>query len=99
MLTCTTLHLFVHNLRLACRPFNEFFCCMFAVNNLSKTKLRAMRKQDVQNLCDDLGIDVGGCKTKADYVAKVLAHQQGSGASQAAAAEAQPAKMRVCNTI
>jgi len=74
---------------------------MLSVVNLTKSKVKAMKKQDLRDLCIRLEVDVEGCKVKADYVAKVLAYLQHSGASASAtgkgAADAQEAaKPKVC---
>lgn len=60
------------------------------MNNLSKSKLNSMRKQELQDLCDSWGLDVEGCKVKADYVDKVLQYQeqQGSMLPQASTTDA-----------
>lgn len=46
------------------------------MNNLSKSKLNSMRKQELLDLCTSLSLDVDGCKVKADYVSKVLEFQE-----------------------
>lgn len=73
-------------------------CFLSAVNNLSKSKVKAMRKQALQDLCDTLGIDVEGCKVKNDYITKVLAYveqQRGTQQPHQADAEAAPAAPKV----
>jgi hypothetical protein len=83
-------------------------CCVWllllllcAVNtplNLTKTKVRQMRKLELQDLCADLGLDVADCRVKLDYVNKVLAAMQqrlGTRATQQANTDAEPTQPKV----
>lgn len=47
--------------------------------HLAKSKLEEMTIQQLQNLAGDLGIDVTGCKKKADYVDAIAAAEVNAG--------------------
>ncbi len=77
-------------------------CCLCcAVNNLTKTQVRNKKKQELIELCEDLGIDTTDCDLKPDYVKKVLAfmdqqrQRTGSSTSQQSSTEALETKQRV----
>lgn len=47
--------------------------------HLAKSQLEEMTIQQLQNLAGDLGIDVTGCKKKADYVDAITAAEVNAG--------------------
>lgn len=47
--------------------------------HLAKSQLEEMTIQQLQNLAGDLGIDVTGCKKKADYVDAIAAAEVNAG--------------------
>jgi hypothetical protein len=47
--------------------------------HLAKSQLEEMTIQQLQNLAGDLGIDVTGCKKKADYVDTIAAAEVNAG--------------------
>lgn len=47
--------------------------------HLAKSQLEEMTIQQLQNLAGDLGIDVTGCKKKADYVEAIAAAEVNAG--------------------
>lgn len=47
--------------------------------HLAKSQLEEMTIQQLQNLARDLGIDVTGCKNKADYVDAIAAAEVNAG--------------------
>lgn len=47
--------------------------------NLAKSQLEEMTIQQLQNLAGDLGVDVTGCKKKADYVDAIAAAEVNAG--------------------
>lgn len=47
--------------------------------HLAKSQLEEMTIQQLQNLAGDLGIDVTGCKKKADYVEAIAAVEVNAG--------------------
>lgn len=47
--------------------------------HLAKSQLEEMTIQQLQNLADDLGVDVTGCKKKADYVDAIAAAEVNAG--------------------
>lgn len=47
--------------------------------HLAKSKLEEMTIQQLQNLAGDLGVDVTGCKKKADYVDAIAAAEVNAG--------------------
>lgn len=47
--------------------------------HLAKSQLEEMTIQQLQNLAGDLGIDVTGCKKKADYVDAIAAEEVNAG--------------------
>ena len=47
--------------------------------HLAKSQLEEMTIQQLQNLAGDLGVDVTGCKKKADYVAAIAAAEVNAG--------------------
>lgn len=47
--------------------------------HLAKSQLEEMTIQQLQNLAGDLGIDVTGCKKKADYVDAIAATEVNAG--------------------
>lgn len=47
--------------------------------HLAKSQLEEMTIQQLQNLAGDLGIDVTGCKKKADYVNAIAAAEVNAG--------------------
>lgn len=51
-------------------------CLTSPAVNLTKSKVKAMRKQALHDLCERVGISVVDCKKKADYVEKLLAHME-----------------------
>lgn len=63
---------------------------MRTVDNLSKTRIKNMKKQELQDLCEDLGINVTDCKLKAHFVDKILAYQEQRRGSGAEPSEVKP---------
>lgn len=47
--------------------------------HLAKSQLEEMTIQQLQNLAGDLGVDVTGCKKKADYVDAIAAAEVNAG--------------------
>lgn len=47
--------------------------------HLAKNQLKEMTIQQLQNLAGDLGVDVTGCKKKADYVDAIAAAEVNAG--------------------
>lgn len=47
--------------------------------HLAKSQLEEMTIQQLQNLAGDLGVDVTGCKKKADYVDAIAAAEANAG--------------------
>lgn len=47
--------------------------------HLAKSRLEEMTIQQLQNLAGDLGVDVTGCKKKADYVDAIAAAEVNAG--------------------
>lgn len=47
--------------------------------HLAKSQLEGMTIQQLQNLAGDLGVDVTGCKKKADYVDAIAAAEVNAG--------------------
>lgn len=47
--------------------------------HLAKSQLEKMTIQQIQNLAGDLGVDVTGCKKKADYVDAIAAAEVNAG--------------------
>lgn len=47
--------------------------------HLAKSQLEEMTIQQLQNLAGDLGVDVTGCKKKADYVDAIVAAEVNAG--------------------
>lgn len=47
--------------------------------HLAKNQLEEMTIQQLQNLAGDLGVDVTGCKKKADYVDAIVAAEVNAG--------------------
>lgn len=47
--------------------------------HLAKSQLEEMTIQQLQNLAGDLGVDVTGCKKKADYVEAIAAAEVNAG--------------------
>lgn len=47
--------------------------------HLAKSQLEEMTIQQLQNLAGDLGVDVTGCKKKADYVDEIAAAEVNAG--------------------
>ena len=47
--------------------------------HLAKSQLEEMTIQQLQNLAGDLGVDVTGCKKKADYVSAIAAAEVNAG--------------------
>ena len=47
--------------------------------HLAKNQLEEMTTQQLQNLAGDLGVDVTGCKKKADYVDTIAAAEVNAG--------------------
>lgn len=47
--------------------------------HLAKSQLKEMTIQQLQNLAGDLGVDVTGCKKKADYVDTIAAAEVNAG--------------------
>lgn len=47
--------------------------------HLAKSQLEEMTIQQLQNLAEDLGVDVTGCKKKADYVDAIAAAEVNAG--------------------
>ena len=47
--------------------------------HLAKNQLEEMTIQQLQNLAEDLGVDVTGCKKKADYVDAIAAAEVNAG--------------------
>ena len=47
--------------------------------HLAKSQLEEMTIQQIQNLAGDLGVDVTGCKKKADYVDAIAAAEVNAG--------------------
>lgn len=47
--------------------------------HLAKSQLEVMTIQQLQNLAGDLGVDVTGCKKKADYVDAIAAAEVNAG--------------------
>lgn len=50
-----------------------------ATGHLAKSQLEEMTIQQLQNLAGDLGVDVTGCKKKADYVDAIAAAEVNAG--------------------
>lgn len=50
-----------------------------ATGHLAKSQLEEMTIQQLQNLAGDLGVDVTGCKKKADYVDTIAAAEVNAG--------------------
>lgn len=50
-----------------------------ATGHLAKNQLEEMTIQQLQNLAGDLGVDVTGCKKKADYVDAIAAAEVNAG--------------------
>lgn len=50
-----------------------------ATGHLAKSQLEEMTIQQLQNLAGDLGVDVAGCKKKADYVDAIAAAEVNAG--------------------
>ncbi|UVY21147.1 MAG: Thymopoietin protein [Bacteriophage sp.] len=48
-------------------------------SHLAKSQLEEMTIQQLQNLAGDLGVDVTGCKKKADYVDAIAAAEVNAG--------------------
>ena len=48
-------------------------------DHLAKSQLEEMTIQQLQNLAGDLGVDVTGCKKKADYVDAIAAAEVNAG--------------------
>lgn len=49
------------------------------IGHLAKSQLEEMTIQQLQNLAGDLGVDVTGCKKKADYVDAIAAAEVNAG--------------------
>lgn len=50
-----------------------------ATGHIAKSQLEEMTIQQLQNLAGDLGVDVTGCKKKADYVDAIAAEEVNAG--------------------